>query len=83
MSIKLKITVFGVLVLLGAGLITYGVLFHSTAVSAQQQGTAQVLAKSESSLIKDVSVGGVERDESGQIKQTYEIGEQAPQACPT
>ena len=78
-----KILIFGLLVLLGAALLAYGVLFHSTTVSAQQDGEPVMLVKSESALIKDASVSGVKRDESGKIKQTYEIGEKAPEECAT
>ena len=78
-----KILIFGLLVLLGAAFLTYGILFHSTTVSAQQGGEPVMLAKSESALIKDASVSGVKRDESGKIKQTYEIGEKAPEECAT
>ena len=83
MNGRTKVIVFCLLILLGAGLLIYGAFFHSAAVSAQQQGDAKVLAKSEPALMKEVSVGGVERDESGKIKQTYEVGEEAPKACPT
>ena len=83
MNGKAKVVVFCVLILLGAGLLIYGAFFHSATVSAQQQGDAKVFAKSEPALMKEVSVGGVERDESGEIKQTYEVGEEAPKACPT
>ncbi|MBN2593607.1 MAG: hypothetical protein JXA81_08890 [Sedimentisphaerales bacterium] len=78
-----KILIFGLLVLLGAALLTYGAFFHSTNVSAQQDGQPVLLAKSESALIKDASVSGVKRDETGKIKQTYEIGEKAPETCST
>ena len=81
MNAKTKIIVFGVLVLLGAALLAYGAFFHSTTVLPQQGGDSAVLAKSEPALIKEASVGGVTRDESGKIKQTY-TG-QAPAACPT
>ena len=78
-----KILIFGLLVLLGAALLTYGAFFHSTTVSAQQGGEPVLLAKSETALMKDASVSGVKRDESGKIKQTYEIGEKAPETCST
>jgi hypothetical protein len=78
-----KIFIFGLLVLLGAALLAYGAFFHSTNVSAKQDGQPVLLAKSESALIKDASVSGVKRDESGKIKQTYEIGQNAPKACST
>jgi hypothetical protein len=42
-----------------------------------------MLAKSEPTLMKDASVSGVKRDESGKIKQTYGIGEKAPEECAT
>ena len=71
------------LILLGGFLFFYGVFFHSTTVSARQNGEPVVLAKSESALMKDASVSGVKRDETGKIKQTYEIGEKAPEACST
>jgi len=78
-----KILIFGLLVLLGAALLAYGAFFHSTPVSAQQGGESVLLARSESALIKDASVSGVKRDETGKIRQTYEIGEKAPEACST
>jgi len=78
-----KILIFGLLVLLGAALLAYGVVFHSTTVSAQQEGKPVMVAKSEPALMKDASVSGVKRDEYGKIKQTYEIGEKAPEACST
>jgi hypothetical protein len=78
-----KILIFSLLVLLGAALLAYGVIFHSTTVSAQQEGKPVMLAKSEPALMKDASVSGVKRDESGKIKQTYNVGEKAPEACST
>ena len=81
MTKKTKIIAFCVLLMLGAALLAYGVLFHSTNVLPQQGGDSGALAKSEPALIKEASVGGVTRDESGKIKQTY-TGK-APAACPT
>ena len=76
-----KILIFSLLVLFGAALLAYGVFFHSTNVSAQQQDDPTIVAKSEPALIKEASIGGVKRDESGKIKQTY-TGK-APEACAT
>ena len=78
---KTRIILFCLLLLMGLALFTYGVFFHSQNVAPQQNGDSAVLAKSEPDLIKEVTVGGVKREESGQIKQTY-TG-QAPKACPT
>jgi len=78
---KKKIIIFFLLIVLGAVLLTYGVFFHSTDVSTQQEGDSSILATSEPALIKEASVSGVKRDESGKIKQTY-TGK-APEACAT
>ncbi|MHC4207033.1 MAG: hypothetical protein ACYSTT_20440 [Planctomycetota bacterium] len=83
MNSNTKILIFALLILLGAALLAYGALFHSTTVSAEQEGKPVLLAKSEPALMKDASVSGVKRDESGKIKQTYAIGEKAPEACST
>jgi hypothetical protein len=76
-----KILIFGLLILLGAALLTYGALFHSANVSPQQGDDTAAIAKSEPALIKEASIGGVTLDESGTIKQTY-TGK-APEACAT
>ena len=81
MTKKTKIIAFCVLIVLGAALLAYGALYHSTNILPQQGGDSAALAKSEPALIKEASVGGVTRDESGKIKQTY-TGK-APAACPT
>lgn len=81
MTRKTKIIAFSMLILLGAALLSYGAFVHCTNVLPQQGGDAGAIARSEPALIKEASVGGVTRDESGKIKQTY-TGE-APQACPT
>ena len=78
---KTKIIFFSLLILLGVALLTYGAFFHSTNVSAKQEDGSATLAMSEPALIKEVSVSGVKRDESGKIKQTY-TGE-SPKACST
>jgi hypothetical protein len=78
-----KILIFGLLVLLGIALLGYGAFFHSTNVTAQQGGESVLLAKAETALIKEASVSGVKRDETGKIRQTYEVGEKPPETCST
>ena len=78
---KTKIIIFSLLILFGVALLTYGAIFHSVNVSPQQEDGSPALAMSEPALIKEVSVSGVKRDESGKIKQTY-TGE-SPKACST
>lgn len=41
-----------------------------------------MVAQSEPTLIKEVTIGGLKRDASGEIKKTY-TGNRAPAACPT
>jgi len=72
-----------VLALLGAALLAYGASFHAATVLAKEGDTAPAVATSEPSLIKEVTVGGVERDEAGQVRKTYGGSEAAPKACPT
>ncbi len=78
---KIKVIIFSLLILLGVALLTYGAFFHSTNVLPEQEDGSAMLAMSEPALIKEVSVSGVKRDESGKIKQTY-TGE-SPKACST
>ena len=78
---KTKIILFSLLILLGVALLTYGAFFHSINITTKVEGGSVSITKSEPALVKDASVGGVARDESGQVKQTY-TGK-APKACPT
>jgi hypothetical protein len=88
-----------VLVVAGAGVLTYG-LFHNSitvwskspappempALDGEPSPTMPVVAQpeitSEPAITQEVARGGVTRDESGQIKKTYE-GTAVPKACPT
>jgi len=78
---KTKIILFCLLILLGAVVLTYGVFFHSIKVTAKVEDGSVTVTKSEPAFVKEASVGGVARDKSGKVKQTY-TGE-APKACPT
>ena len=78
---KTKIIIFCLLFSLGAIVLTYGAFFHSIKVTTMVEGGSVSITKSEPALVKEASVGGVARDKSGKIKQTY-TGE-APEACPT
>ena len=63
----------------GAVLLAYGLFFHSAIISSAQD--TEAVAQAETSLIKEVTVGGLKRDASGEIKKTY--SGKAPKACPT
>jgi hypothetical protein len=79
----IKIIVVGFFILLGVTLFSYGAFVHSTDISVQAQGDLTIVAKSEPALVKDASVGGVVRDKSGKIKQTYDKGGKPPETCST
>ena len=79
---KQRIIFAAVLAVLGMVLLLYGLSSHAATVQAQAGDTAPAVVASEPSLIKEVTVGGVKRDESGQIRKTYS-GEQTQKACPT
>jgi len=78
---KTKVIIFGLLILFGVALLTYGAFFHSIKVTTKVEGGSVSITKSEPALVKDASVGGVARDKSGKVKQTY-TGE-SPKACST
>ena len=79
----IKIIVVSFFILLGVALFSYGEFFHSTEVTAEAADGPVTLSKSERALVKDASVGGVARDESGKIRQTYKQGEKPPETCST
>ena len=78
---KIKIILFCLLILIGAAVLTYGAFFHNITIATQVEGGSVSVTKSEPALIKEASVGGVARDKSGKVKQTY-TGE-SPKACAT
>ncbi len=69
------------LILCGVALLVYGVFVHAAVISSAEESDAAATAKREPALIREVAIGGLERDDSGEIKKTY-TG-QAPKACPT
>ena len=79
----IKIIVVSFFILLGVALFSYGEFFHSTEVTAEATDGPVTLSKSERALVKDASVSGVARDESGKIRQTYKQGEKPPETCST
>jgi hypothetical protein len=79
----IKIVIVGFFILLGVTLFSYGAFVHSTDVTVQAQDDLLMVTKSEPALVKDASVGGVIRDISGKIRQTYDQGEKPPETCST
>ncbi len=65
--------------LLGLGLMAFGLKFHIQPVFSEHNDRG--LATPEPTLMKEVSIGGLQRDAEGRLQQTY-TGK-PPQACPT
>lgn len=78
---KTKILILCLLTLLIAVLLAYDVLFCSAGVWFRQKDDSVKLAELETALIKAASAGGIKREKSGKIKQTY-TGK-APKSRPT
>ncbi len=78
-----RIIVFAAVALFGGAMLVYGLTLNGKDVAAKSEDVTTVARKSEPELIKDASVGALERDEQGQLKQSYGIGEAPPEACPT
>jgi hypothetical protein len=79
MKKKMQILMPCVLTALGVVMFVYGADFHRKAVYSEN-GEA-IVATGEFGLIREVTVGGIRRDELGNIRMTY-TGT-APSACPT
>lgn len=67
------------LVLLGVTLAVYGMGFHRMEVFFEKGESLTI--ESEGAVVREVTIGGVRRDESGNIRQTY-TGK-PPSTCPT
>jgi hypothetical protein len=63
------------------GLLVYGLFYHVRDVWPKDELATMSSITPETAMIREVTVGGLKRDDSGQIRKTYEG--QAPKACPT
>jgi hypothetical protein len=70
------------LIVIGVGLLVWGLHAQIATVSSDASPQGQVAAASEFAITQEVARGGITRDESGELKKTYE-GEKPPEACPT
>jgi hypothetical protein len=83
MNKQVKIIVVVIFLLLGAALLSYGAICHKEGITIPDKKDNAKVIKTEPAFIKLVSIGGLKRDESGNIKQTFGEQEEAPKACPT
>jgi hypothetical protein len=75
----LKVKMLFLVMFLGAGLMAYGLKFRVEPVFSENNDKG--LATGEPRLMKEVSIGGLERDAEGNLRLTY-TGK-PPEACPT
>ncbi len=83
MKKHIKIIVVSLFILCGIALLCYGSFFHASDILAKQDNIEIVIEKNEYELIKLASIGGLMRDESGWINQTFAVGEKPPATCAT
>ncbi len=67
------------LILLAVGLCAYGLCINSMKVLPQQKGEAVITY--EPAIIREVTFGGIARDQQGALRKTY--SGKAPSFCPT
>jgi hypothetical protein len=75
----MKVKFLFVVMFLGAGLMAFGLKLHTQPVFSEDNDKG--LATPEPRMMKEVSIGGLERDADGNLRLTY-TGK-PPQACPT
>jgi hypothetical protein len=80
MSIQKRKTFITCLIMTGALLLAWGLLFGTQEVFPQHTDSPTTF-EHESALIRNVTFGGIIRDEYGKIRKTY-TGK-PPKACPT
>jgi hypothetical protein len=67
--------------MVGVALLIYGLFSHIGNVWPKDELATTSSITAETAMIREVTIGGLERDASGQLRKTYS-GE-APKACPT
>ena len=65
----------------GVMLLLYGLLVHARDVWPKDASAGSPAITAETAMIREVTIGGLARDASDQIRKTY--SGQAPKACPT
>ena len=80
MNIQKRKTFIACLILIGVLLLAWGLLFGAREVFPKQIDSTPTL-ESETTLIKNVTFGGIIRDQYGNIRKTY--SGKPPKACPT
>jgi hypothetical protein len=84
MNKRVQILITGIVILLGGSLLCYGAFFHSRVIFIPDKEKKSIESKErEPALIKLASIGGIKRDASGKINQSFAEGETPPKKCAT
>jgi hypothetical protein len=83
MPTKTRIIIVVILILLGGALFYYCAVFYPIEITSQVKGGSTTVTRSEAAPVKETSIGGVERDKSGQINQTRSEGKSRPKTGST
>jgi len=83
MPSKTRIIFVCTLILLGGALFSYCVFYYPIEIAAPVQGASTTVTASEAAPVKEASIGGVERDKSGQTSQTSSESKPRPRAGST
>jgi hypothetical protein len=83
MPTKTRIIIVSILILLGGALFSYCVFFYPIEITAQVKGDSTTVTGLEAAPVKETSIGGVERDKSGQTNQNRSEGRSRPKAGAT
>ena len=78
MPTKTRIIIVSILILLGGVFFCYCAVFYPIEITTQVKGGSTTVIGSEPTPVKKTSIGGVERDKSGQINQTRSEGKSRP-----
>ncbi|AQT68206.1 hypothetical protein STSP2_01361 [Anaerohalosphaera lusitana] len=77
--------IFIALVVLGGGAAVwyFGAEINAATLFPKEGTAGEPATVAEPVIVKQVTIGGVERDEEGKLRKTYGEAEEAPEACPT
>ena len=83
MPTKTRIIFVSILILLGGALFSYCVFFYPIEIATPVEGGSTTVTGLEAARAKETSIGGVERDKSGQTNQTRSEDRPRPKAGAT
>jgi len=70
-------------VLMGGAMLIYGLFFSVWIIPPADAGAGDAVRITESDMIREITVGGLVRDDNGTTHKTYQQPEERPDLCPT